>query len=324
VRERPAGIRDCELAALLREQWAVAVTGLRYLPEGFGGYHWLATDDAGRRWFVTATGLGSMYGTDLVPAMETAAGLADAGLDFVVAPVRTAAGPAVAPLGAGYGVTLFRYVAGTPGRWGDALGPADRLAVVRMLAALHLTERPASVPVRDPRLAGRGQLAAALAGLAEPWTGGPFAEPARKLLAAHGTDLTGALGRFDDLVRTVAADGRPPVVTHGEPHPGNLLHDGSRLLLVDWDTVGAAPPERDLWWVLTAGGAEAAAYAELTGRAVSQDAVDLYRLRWPLDDLCLIVPELRAPHERDADTETSFAGLRASLRALRPDGSRFS
>jgi spectinomycin phosphotransferase len=320
VHERPAGVRDSELAALLREQWAVEVTGLEYLPEGFGGYHWLATDDAGRRWFVTATDLASMYGADLIPAMETAADLSASGLDFVVAPVRTADGPAVARTGAGYGVTLFRYLTGTPGRWGDALGPAGRLAVVRLLAALHLTARPAPVPVRDLRLTRRDQLAAALARLAEPWSGGPFAEPARRLLAAHAADLAGALSRFDDLVSRVAGDGRPLVVTHGEPHPGNLLHDNSMFLLVDWDTVGLAPPERDLWWVLTDGGAEATAYAGLTGRAVSEDAIDLYRLRWPLDDLCLILAELRAPHARDADTETSFDGLQASLEALRHNG----
>jgi spectinomycin phosphotransferase len=320
VHERPAGIQDSRLAALLREQWAVVVAGLQYLPEGFGGYHWLATDDAGRRWFVTATDLASMYGADLIPAMETAADLAAAGLDFVVAPVRTASGPAVAPLGTGYGVTLFRYVTGTPGRWGEVLGPADRLAVVRMLAALHLTAPPARVPGRGPRLTRRDQLAAALARLEEPWACGPFAEPARKLLVARAADLAEALGRFDDLVRRVAGDGRPTVVTHGEPHPGNLLHDGSRFLLVDWDTVGAAAAERDLWWVLTDGGPEAAAYTELTGRAVSQEAVDLYRLRWPLDDLCLIVAELRGPHERDADTETSFDGLQACLDALRQNG----
>jgi spectinomycin phosphotransferase len=149
---------------------------------------------------------------------------------------------------------------------------------------------------------------------------GPFAEPARKLLTENAPDLAAALGRFDDLVRTVAGNGRPPVVTHGEPHPGNLVHDGRQFLLVDWDTVGAAAPERDLWSVLTGDASETAAYTELTGRAVSQDAMDLYRLRWPLDELCLIVAELRAPHERTADTQISFAGMQAELHAVRQDG----
>ena len=41
---------------------------------------------------------------------------------------------------------------------------------------------------------------------------------------------------------------RELVVTHGEPHAGNVMRrsDG-RHLLVDWDTVAVAPPERDLW-----------------------------------------------------------------------------
>jgi aminoglycoside phosphotransferase (APT) family kinase protein len=37
------------------------------------------------------------------------------------------------------------------------------------------------------------------------------------------------------------------VLTHGEPHPGNLIQVGSRWMLVDWDTTLVAPPERDLW-----------------------------------------------------------------------------
>jgi spectinomycin phosphotransferase len=173
VHERPAGVQDAQLAALLRERWAVAVTALEYLPVGFGGYHWLATDDAGLRWFVTATDLASMYGADLIPAMETAADLAAAGLDFVVPPVRTASGPAVASLGAGYGVTLFRYVAGSQGHWGEVLGLADRLAVIRMLATLHMTAIPAQLPARDPGLARRDQLVDALARLDEPWARSP-------------------------------------------------------------------------------------------------------------------------------------------------------
>jgi spectinomycin phosphotransferase len=45
---------------------------------------------------------------------------------------------------------------------------------------------------------------------------------------------------------TSAARAVGPVLTHGEPHPANLLSAGGSLLLIDWDTVGLAPPERDL------------------------------------------------------------------------------
>ena len=47
------------------------------------------------------------------------------------------------------------------------------------------------------------------------------------------------------------------MITHGEPHPGNILRSRGRLLLIDWDTAGVALPERDLWHVAGPGSPEA-------------------------------------------------------------------
>ena len=56
--------------------------------------------------------------------------------------------------------------------------------------------------------------------------------------------------RLADFDRRVdEASGADLVVTHGEPHPGNLVMVEDSPVLVDWDTVGLAPPERDLWLV---------------------------------------------------------------------------
>jgi hypothetical protein len=52
--------------------------------------------------------------------------------------------------------------------------------------------------------------------------------------------------------------------------------------------------------------------------------VELYRLRWPLDELCLGLAEFRAPHGRDGDTGTSFEALTESLDALGQKGSKVS
>jgi spectinomycin phosphotransferase len=323
VHERPEGVQDAGLAAVLAEQWGLTGAALTYLPVGFGGYHWRATGAAGTEWFITASDLSREYGADLEPAMETAAGLAELGLEFVVAPVRSLTGGTVARLG-GYGVTVFRYVRAAPGSWGDELGTADRLAVIEMLARLHAADVSAQAPVRSPLLGRRDALTAALADLDSPWTAGPYGEPARAILTERSAEVLAALSRFDDLVSRVSTAGGPPVLTHGEPHPGNLMRSGARLLLIDWDTVGTAPPERDLWDLLTVGGPEAAAYTRLTGRAVEPAAVELYRLRWPLDELCLGLAEFRAPHGRDGDTGTSFEALTESLDALGQKGSKVS
>jgi spectinomycin phosphotransferase len=317
VHERPAGIQDAELAAVLARHWQLEVAGLRYLPVGFGGYHWQAADPAGQRWFVTATEIPAADGgalADLTGAMESACGLAAAGLDFVVAPVRGRTGQALARLGP-YAVTVFPYHDGVAGRFGDSQTDSARAAVVSLLARLHASTA-AAVPVRPLQPPGREVLDRALRERAGPWTGGPFAEPARTLLAEHANGVAATLDRFDALVASVSAENRPPVITHGEPHPGNLLRSGRRLLLIDWDTAGLAAPERDLWWVLTGAGRAADRYARLTGHTVSPDALALYRLRWTLDDVCLALAEFRAPHARTADTEVSWAAMRSYLPAL--------
>jgi spectinomycin phosphotransferase len=325
VHERPPDIDDAELAGVLLGQWQLAETELRYLPVGFGGYHWLAVDPAGSRWFVTVSDVGDDLAS-LAATMETAAWLASgAGLDFVVAPVPTLTGPALGRLSARYAVTVFPFADGVPGRFGSWAAGADRADVIDLLAALHSVPlpgdrtsffEPGAVPVRRLELASRTAADRALADLGMPWHGGPFAEPGRALLHEYEQVLRDALDWFDELVRQVRRAGRPLVITHGEPHPGNFLRDGSRRKLVDWDTVGLASPERDLWWVVTDDGQEASRYAERTGRTVSPDAVDLYRLRWSLDDISLFLAEIRAPHQRTADTEVSWAGLQTTLAAL--------
>ncbi|NGO69998.1 phosphotransferase, partial [Streptomyces sp. SB3404] len=85
-------------------------------------------------------------------------------------------------------------------------------------------------------------------------------------------------------------------------------HSGGRLLLADWDTAGLALPERDLWQV--AGTADdLARYADATGREPDPQALEVYRLRWDLEDAAEYVTWFRAPHTRTEDTESGWRGL---------------
>jgi spectinomycin phosphotransferase len=61
VHERPVDIRDNDVVAALARQWALTVHDVSYLPVGFGGYHWLAVDLAGSRWFVTVSDLAARW-----------------------------------------------------------------------------------------------------------------------------------------------------------------------------------------------------------------------------------------------------------------------
>lgn len=68
-----------------------------------------------------------------------------------------------------------------------------------------------------------GGLQDALSDLDRDWAGGAFSEPARRLLADCAGHVEQLLGDFDRLVEQVRGTAAHWVVTHGEPHPGNLI-----------------------------------------------------------------------------------------------------
>lgn len=325
VKVAPTKIDESELARALRNHWGLVPARLGYLPVGFGAHHWELTDAVHGRWFVTVTGLtGDWRGTgpaagyaDLAAAMDTVMTLAGAGLEFAVAPTPTVDGEALAPLGAEHAITVFPYIEDADGTLGGAdenpsgeLTAQEQIDLIGMLARLHdaTPQVVRTAPVRSPGLPVRPFLEAALQELAQPWTGGPYSEPARDLVARHATHLGRALAEFDELTRAAARTG-PPVLTHGEPHSGNIMRLAGRLYLIDWDTVGLAPPERDLWDVAGAGSDEADRYTELTGRRLDAAVMRMYRMRWSLEEVMLSLREFRGPHEHNEDTELVWETL---------------
>jgi len=96
-------------------------------------------------------------------------------------------------------------------------------AALRRVHALPLPD--GAVASRDPR-----------AFLDEIWTG------------LRGFPLPAWTG---DVVRRVLDEPPPPaerapVLSHNDPNPSNLVYDGARLLLLDWDNAGANDPFNDL------------------------------------------------------------------------------
>ncbi|WP_203985360.1 phosphotransferase [Sphaerisporangium rufum] len=325
MRERPEDFDEAALPRVLAAEWGVAAVSVAHTPAGFGDHHWTAADEGGRRWFLTVADLprkgylGS--GADaayrgLTRAMDTAWSLAnEAGLDFAVAPLRTGHGRTVHRLGDRYALSVFPFVDAPAGDFGETLSPADRGAVLDLLAALHRAAPPEGVPVAATVPASRAALAEAVRATGRPWQGGPFAEPARALLAEQWPALRGRLAEFDRRAGELAGAGPGPVVTHGEPHPGNVLRTGGRPLLIDWDTVGLAVPERDLWLVAETA-EDLARYADAAGRVPDAGALEFYRLRWTLDDVAAFLADFRAPHARTRDTEFAWTCLTGTLASL--------
>ena len=320
MRTRPEALDESALLASLTDAWGVDVEVARYAEVGFGSYHWAVTDREQRRWFVTVDDLDQKpwlgetrdraFG-GLRRAFETAASLRDAGLAFVVAPVRTRDGEALLRIAPKYSVALFPFVEGEAGQFGDFRTAEARAAVVATLAELHRATPIVRAVAREDTLAldGRRDLEAGLRDRDLTWEGGPFSESARDVVARYATDLEALLAAFDRLERELAPRMTTRVITHGEPHPANVLQASDGLMLVDWDTVALAPPERDLWMVVSASGEEAALYAEATGHRVDSAATDFFGMRWDLADLAAYVTLFRSAHRESADTIQAFEGL---------------
>jgi spectinomycin phosphotransferase len=156
----------------------------------------------------------------------------------------------------------------------------------------------------DLGLPGRPELEAALRDLDQTWSGGPFSERARHALAPRASDIVELLALSDRLASDIAGRSRDWVVTHGEPHSGNLMWTGERHVLVDWDTVALAPPERDFWMVV-----DGAVDADASARDLDETALSFFRLRWNLADLAAFSHQLRSPHRESEDTVKAYDAL---------------
>jgi spectinomycin phosphotransferase len=318
VQDRPGGVSERELERALTQGWDIQPATLTYAPVGAGSYHWVVADARGGRWFVTVDDLDhkSWLGSTrravlagLRQALDTALALRDqAGLGFVVAPAPAGDGETVWPVNKRYAVAVYPYLDGVAGEFGQPLPARTRAELVGLLAALHQVVPTSQMPVADARLTLRPMLETALSELDRPWSGGPFSDPAQVLLASSAGPIRDLLSAFDRLADRLAAVPHL-VITHGEPHPGNLLHTEGGPVLIDWDTVGLALPERDLWSVLSETGEEARRYTEATGRAINPDALSFYRIRWTLDDLAAFTQQLRAEHGHTEDAREAWQAL---------------
>jgi spectinomycin phosphotransferase len=245
-------------------------------------------------------------------AFDTAAALQnEAGLEFVVAPMPTLDGHTIVRAGPRHTVTLYPFVDGRSRTGHEYRNSQERAAVMNLLVRLHgatgIARRTAGT--EDFALPYRAGLDAAMAEIQVPWSGGPFAEPARQLLAPKIADVQSLLAIYDALVKKAGAARDAWVITHGEPKPSNVMTIEDEALLIDWDTALIAPPERDLWMVVTESGAERRLYTEATGHEVNDDVVTLYGLWWDLSEIAGYISWFRLPHVARADTETGWRSL---------------
>ncbi len=332
---RPADLPDAVVAEAVSQGWDIPDPTVAYLPVGFGSHHWSVEGADGRRWFasVDTAPEGGDEHARLQAALTTATVAHESGLAFVVAPRRTGAGRVTQPLGAMYSLALYPHVHGRAGSFYDRLELATARELVEWLAALHTTtpdliDRGARPPTDDLQVPGRALLLASLEEASASADGawpGPYGPRLQAVLRSHTTTVDAALRAHDDALAGTGDQRERRVVTHGEPHPGNVIRTTEGLALVDWDTTGLAPPERDLWHVVArldpAGARDVTGlYAERTGRplqtAVEPALLERYRLAWALADVASCTEELRHARSETADTATAWNALVGTLEEL--------
>lgn len=327
---KPTDLADETIRGALATGWDFDAVQVDYQAVGFGSHHWKATGPSGDALFVTVDDLEGKRrdGGDtadavferLVQAFTTIKVLHDdAGLDFTVPPVSDRGDRVVLRLGARYSMVVHPFLDGPNlGAHGEYPSSAARFAVLDLLVQLHAATDLASrhAELDDLALPHGEDLRTALSQVGQAWTAGPYGERARHLLAANEHAVRALLVAYERLASVVAGHRDRMVITHGEPHAGNVLDINGRYRLIDWDTARISAPERDLWDLDPGDGSIMQAYTEATGVATVPEALDLYRLWYDLDEIGGYLEGFRQPHHDDADAAEAWANL---LHFLQPE-----
>ncbi|KUG59277.1 hypothetical protein AVL62_06240 [Serinicoccus chungangensis] len=299
VHEPPRSVTADQVLSQVRSLWDSRVVGVQHLAVGFGAWHWRADVPGGDGhpqpgYFVSLDPPWWHSAATLEATYAAAASLGET-LAFVHPCVRTSTGRFTSRAGDG-SLSLTSWV---PGHRPGSLGPE----AVRALADLHASRPPEGILTWEPSV-GPDLVDHLSEWTRSAWTDGPLGEAARDAVRAGAADVRRGLADYLRLVERL--DPHTYVPTHGEPGVHNLWRaDDGRLLLLDWETLRLAPPERDV----------VAGYAS----AIPHDPalLHLFRLEWQLGEVGSYSAWLRGPHDDDEDTRTALGGLRAELDGLR-------
>ncbi|MDQ6669465.1 MAG: hypothetical protein M3069_01670 [Chloroflexota bacterium] len=318
MKAAPADLDPALLEQSLLEHWGLRPSRLEYLPVGFGDHHWDATA-GGIRFFVTVRDLRLDARADdphqaiqaLERTFQSVRRLKEiAGLQFIVPAVPGNSCATVAAIESRFALSVYDWIDVRPFR------DAEGVLAANLVAQLHRASRehPVHGVREDFRIPHRYHLEAALRLLQVPWLDGPFGEPSRELLAAHGAEVRSALQLYDHLVAVAQGVNAEWCLTHGEPSGGNLVQDQAGTPhLVDWESARLAPPERDLAQLgLSAEGL--ASYLEVAGGpSPHADILRLYRLWYDLAESAVYLMQFHAPHTADDNMIESWQNFQNFL-----------
>jgi aminoglycoside phosphotransferase (APT) family kinase protein len=151
---------------------------------------------------------------------------------------------------AGWPLALFPFLPGETAPPWATLPVQNRDELARVLATIHRAtpELAAVLPARDRfEIADEATLIASLAAVDRI---GPGARPGLRTLRDRVRQSEPEIrDQLDRLHRVQSRERRlagPVVLCHTDLGGDNLLIDGNRLYLLDWDEAAVAPPEHDL------------------------------------------------------------------------------
>jgi spectinomycin phosphotransferase len=286
--------------AAVREHWDSGLSRIEHLPVGFGAHHWEVDDATAPRLFATLDAVEPRHTPSSLEATYAATAALGAQLDFVLAPLPTLSGTYTVPL-AGRALSATPWVDGTSGD-GALRNRAEAEETGALLARLHSISPPAGLRTWKPLVTRRYAAELALA-LGRPWDAGPYGEQVRSALSDRIADIGRWVARYHRLA--AQAGDRVWVATHGEPHSANQMVTAGGRLLVDWESLMLAPPERDLR-VLAQDGR-----VDLVGADWSM--LEMFDLEWRLDEIASYARWFLAPHTGTASDKVAWGGLLGEL-----------
>lgn len=313
----PDDLTTDQVSAYLQELWAIDVSAVSYLPAGHGSHNFTVRGKDCRRWFVKANRVGP-NSEFFETTYQTAAELREGGLEFVLAPVRSRAGQALARVSDAWELGLFPHI---EGRNSDFDSATERAQIAEVLGRLHaFTPLPKEALRWDPTWLQPELRRLLINDLTRPWLGGPYGEPARELIARHRTGIEQLLTLSERLVGRLAEADEPQVITHGEPHSGNTMLDHlGAIHLIDCDAMFVAPRERDLRLLLYGShqrpqGLDNArvieAYQRTAGPLAPRPYVlELFRVEWHLIEITRYATLFSGHHGDSADERSQWRAL---------------
>ena len=239
-----------ELTASLREAFGIEAISFMFVP-GFdmqaASYGVASTDG---RWFAKVR-----FGPVVDAPLEVPRALLDAGVDNVLAPVRTLTGTLWHPMPEGRTLVVYPFVAGRNamdvGMTGDQwrrFGTALRAVHDSGLEARFADRLPAETFALPSAAVVRSVLAQ------EPSVESAAAERLRTVLDEQRQRIGQMLARAEDRGAQLTTKPFARVLCHADIHAANLLvADDGRIYVVDWDGPMLAPRERDLLFVISGG-----------------------------------------------------------------------